>query len=169
MGCLFSCCGEGEEEGNEGERTRLLSEHNSNIQVPDHLKDDLGLCNPGLSNNVDTENDESSILTRILDDLSLSVIDISVLNSHHVGLEQHEIRERQNAYIKLLDKVGVELVSNHANITTDIELATSETNEERKIEEEIETSGEDNKPVVNIGLNPENAVEDLVAELGEIM
>merc|ERR1712098_723531 len=59
------------------------------------------------------ESDESALLSRILDEFSASVIDISVLNGHNAVLEPHEVRERQNLYIKRLERVGQGLVEKH--------------------------------------------------------
>ena len=77
MGCFLSCCGGDEEDREqEGDRTRLLSECGSQIQVPSGFNEDLH-CKPPISSSLPRQNDESSKLTQILTDFAEEIIDIS--------------------------------------------------------------------------------------------
>merc|ERR1712025_1257827 len=78
--------------GPDGERTRLLSECGSQIQVPPGLNEDFH-CNAAISNSLPRQNDESTKLTQILTDFAEEIIDISVVE-HVDTLEHQEDSER---------------------------------------------------------------------------
>jgi len=112
MGCLLSCCG-GEEGdgGQDGERTRLLSECGPQIQVPSGLHEDFH-CNPAISSSLPRQNDESSKLTQILTDFAEEIIDISVVE-HVDTLEHQEVSERLAHYAHKLGMYGPKIVKDH--------------------------------------------------------
>eukprot|EP00092_Neocalanus_flemingeri_P013057 GFUD01014071.1.p1 GENE.GFUD01014071.1~~GFUD01014071.1.p1 ORF type:complete len:179 (-),score=62.56 GFUD01014071.1:87-623(-) len=113
MGCLLSCCcgGEEGEGGQDGERTRLLSECNSQTQVPSGLAEDFH-CNMTISNSMPRQNDESSKLTEILTDFAEEIIDISVVE-HVDTLEHQEVSERLAHYTHKLGMHGPKIVKEH--------------------------------------------------------
>ena len=106
MGALFSCCCgvEDDEAGEYGERTRLISECNSQTQIPPGLSDDMNYSSiTNQAHSLPRQNDETSKLGKILTDFTEDIIDISVVDLLDPGLEQQEVNEKILHYTQKLD------------------------------------------------------------------
>merc|ERR1712179_413576 len=176
MGCFLSCCG-GDEEDREqdGERTRLLSECGSQIQVPSGFNEDLH-CKPPMSSSLPRQNDESSKLTHILTDFAEEIIDISVVE-HEDTLEHQEVSERLAHYTKMLGMYGPKIVKKHpVTQAVGLEDLSMEVMEEQL--EESQVSEEDRTLICRVAKQAESLVgsvrveqnedtQDMVVDLGE--
>ncbi|XP_023338155.1 uncharacterized protein LOC111708883 [Eurytemora carolleeae] len=113
-GFLSSCCGDndGSESGDEGERTRLISENSPQQTYIPELIHDQGRNLP-FSTSLPKVNDEQNALQNILQDTAASVIDISAIDHQHV-VEQADYQEKSALYGKRLSSVGVRLAAKHA-------------------------------------------------------
>jgi len=111
MGCIISCCcgSEDDETGEYGERTRLVSECNTQTQIPAGLSDDYTGYSSNMAHSLPRHNDETTKLTKILTDFAEEIIDISVVD-HIETLEQQEINEKLAHYTQKLNIHGSRIV-----------------------------------------------------------
>ena len=118
MGALFSCCcgTEDDEAGEYGERTRLISECNTQTQIPPGLSDDLNYSSiTTQAHSLPRHNDETSKLGKILTDFAEDIIDISVVDHLDPGLEQQEVNEKITLYTEKLDASASRIVRDNTS------------------------------------------------------
>ena len=120
MGALFSCCCgvEDDEAGEYGERTRLISECNTQTQIPPGLSDDMNYSsNTNQAHSLPRQNDETSKLGKILTDFTEDIIDISVVDLLDPGLEQQEVNEKIAHYTQKLNESASQIVRDNKSTT----------------------------------------------------
>eukprot|EP00088_Acartia_fossae_P029958 TRINITY_DN3089_c0_g2_i7.p1 TRINITY_DN3089_c0_g2~~TRINITY_DN3089_c0_g2_i7.p1 ORF type:complete len:181 (-),score=52.61 TRINITY_DN3089_c0_g2_i7:603-1145(-) len=172
MGGLLSCCGDenDSENGDYGERTRLLSEHSpSQTHVPELLHDSVR--NMPFSSSLPKVNEEQNALQQIQKDIAANVIDISAIDHEHV-LESNDIVEKSAIYTKRLTSVGSRLAAKHTKSLGLADVPAADVNRELS---DLPIKQEDLELITEIAMRAEKEIEefkikhenDLVVEFGD--
>jgi len=171
-GLLSACCGDDNdsENGDMGERTRLLSEHNpSQTNVPEQMHES-GRNFP-YSSSLPKVNDEQKALQQIQKDIAANVIDISAIDHEHL-LEPSDVVEKSTLYNKRLAAVGSRLAAKHTKSLGMADVAPQDLMKELS---DIPIKQEDLELITEIALRAEKEMEEfkinheseLVVEFGD--
>jgi len=171
-GLLSSCCGDDNdsENGDMGERTRLLSEHSpSQTYVPESMHDSGR--NLPYSTSLPKVNDEQNALQQIQKDIAANVIDISAIDHEHL-LEPNDVVEKSALYTKRLTSVGSRLAAKHTKTLGMADIPPADVSKELS---DLPIKHEDLELITEIALRAEKEVEefkikhenDLVVDFGD--
>jgi len=173
MGAILSyCCGgdDDSQNGDMGERTRLLSEHSPvQTHIPE-LMHDAGRNMP-YGTSLPKQNEEQNLLQQIQKEIAANVIDISAID-HLPVLEQNDIVEKATLYSKRLAAVGSRLAAAHSKTLGMADTAPQDVNKELT---DLPIKQEDLELITEIAMRAEKEMEDfkinhesdLVVEFGD--